>query len=418
MKILHIHKFFDLKGGAEQYLHRLLERQAAAGHEVHVLSTRSVRNLPSPDAKYFIHQYDFSRAEGPGTDAKKALAFLWNGEARRTTARIIREVRPDVIHLHSIYHHFSTSILGAIRKSGVPCVQTLHDLKLGCPNYKMFTEGSACERCKGGKYWNPILHHCLSPSTSANVLAGIEMTFTKMTKAYERTVARFICPSSFYERKLVEWGEPAGKFSVLPNPTDIPPSAATGGGGFLLFAGRLSVEKGVETLLRASARVPSLPLYIAGTGPEEGRLHHVARSLDLAHVRFLGFVPPAELEKRRRTAEAVVAPSVWYENSPLSVLEAMGEGVPVLASEIGGLPELVVDGENGLLAPPGDVDAWSRMLERFHTQDASARRAMGEKGRLRAQATHSWDVHIRGLEEIYQKVKDQNPKVKRPTLGV
>lgn len=403
MKILHIHKFFDLKGGAEQYLHRLMAQQVAAGHEVHILSSRAGTNLPTPDAGYFIHRFDFSRSQGPKRDMQKAIAFLWNSEARKATQRIIEDLKPDVIHLHNIYHHFSSSILGVIRKSRIPCVQTLHDLKLACPNYKMFTEGSACERCKGGKYWNPILHHCLSPSLPANILGGLEMAATKITQQYERTVQRFIAPSAFYATKMREWGEPVARFRVLQNPADFPSRVATGGGGFLLYAGRLSAEKGAEALIRASARVPSLPLRIAGTGPEEERLRHLVRTLNVRHISFLGFVPPTELVSLRAIAEAVVVPSVWYENSPLTVLEAMGEGVPVLVSDIGGLPELVTDGQEGMLAPAGDIDAWVAMLERFQATSSDERRLFGVRGRERVRTRHGWNDHLAGLEKIYEE---------------
>ena len=402
MKILHIHKFFTPKDGASIYLQKLMAHQAAAGHDVHVLSTRAATNTPSPDTKYFIHQYDFSRAESPSRDIKKAIAFVWNTEARDATARVIRDVRPDVIHLHNIYHHFSTSILSEIRKSNIPCVQTLHDLKLACPNYKMFTEGSVCERCKGGKYWNPIIHHCLFSSTPGNLLGGVEMSFTKLTQAYEKTVDTFICPSQFYVDKFREWGEPADKFKAVPNPAEISETPAALGGGFVLFVGRLAIEKGVETLIRASARVPSLSLRIAGTGPEEEKLRHLAKTLNAVHISFLGFVPPAELAALRTTADAVIVPSIWYENGPLAALEALGEGVPVIASNIGGLPELITDGQEGLLAAPGDVQAWVETLERFKELPHTALQQMGAKGRTRIQQSHTWDVHLKALDRIYR----------------
>jgi glycosyltransferase involved in cell wall biosynthesis len=405
MRILHIHKFFDQKGGAEQYLHQLMAKQVEAGHEVHVLSTRGPQNLPSPDERFFIHQFDFSRSEGPRRDAAKALAYVWNQEARRAVERVISLHRPDVVHLHNTYHHFSSSILGAIRKSNTPCVHTLHDLKLSCPNYKMFTEGALCERCKGGKYWNPILHHCVSSSFMANALAGAEMTLTKLMQSYERTVRVFICPSAFYAKQFVEWGEPAEKMIVIQNPVDLSPRVATGGGGYLLYNGRLSLEKGVETLIRASAQVPSLPLNIAGTGPEEERLRHIVRTLHANHIQFLGFVPPSQLEPLRMQAEAVVAPSVWYENSPLMVLEALAAGLPVLASRVGGLPELVEDGVNGLLAPPGNVEAWVELLKRFSEVSGSERCAMGERGRERARTGHAWSTHLHALEQAYEKAR-------------
>lgn len=402
MRILHINKFFDQRDGVDVYLHRLMRHQAEAGHEPHVFSTRASRNVPTPDEPYFIHRFDFSRSQGWKEDLKKAGAFLWNTEAKRATERVLREIKPDVIHLHNIYHHFSTSILAPIRASGVRCVQTLHDLKLACPNYSMFTEGKICHRCKGGRYTNAIKHRCLAYPFSANVLAAAEMTMTKVTQAYERTVQRFIAPSEFLRNIMVEWGEPASKFVVIPNPADLPVSPVPSGGGFVLYVGRLVPGKGVDTLIRAAVSVPTLPIRIAGTGLESDRLQHLARSIGATNVSFLGFVPPAELTPIRAQAEAVVLPSVQYENSPLALLEAMGDGLPVIASAHGGNSELVVDGESGILAPPGDVDAWVMALRRFMAMPTDARRMMGGCGRTRIAKRHLWHDHLKKIEEVYQ----------------
>lgn len=403
MKILHINKFFDYNGGAEVYLHRVMERQVDSGHEVHVLSTRSSKNVKTNDARYFIHQFDYSKSEGWKKDARKALSYIWNVEAKKATERIIKDVKPDVVHLHNVYHHLSTSILEPIRESNIRCVQTLHDLKLACPNYSMFTEGKVCERCKGGKYWNPIFHHCLASSTAANVLAAFEMSMTKIRQSYEKTVDTFISPSKFLRNKMVEWGEPASKFVVLRNPADLSSKKYSGGGDYVLYVGRLTVGKGVETLIRASARIPKLPLHIAGTGPEEEKLKHLVRSLGASHITFLGFVQPDELTKIRAKSEAVVVPSIQYENCPLSVLEAMGQGVPVLASKLGGNTELIKDEVEGLLAVPGDVDAWVANFQHFLSLSPEKRKEMGEKGRERIEKQHNWEDHLKGLEKEYCK---------------
>jgi glycosyltransferase involved in cell wall biosynthesis len=402
MIILHIHKFFDYRGGAEQYLHRLMEKQARAGHEVHVLSTRSPENAKTEDAKYFVRRFDFTRFEGWRRDLQKGTAFLWNREARRAAGRMIAEIKPDVIHLHNVYHHLSSSILASVRASGVPCVQTLHDFKLACPNYSMFTQGSPCERCKGGRYWNAVFHRCLFPSAAANALAAAEMGMTKLQQSYERTVRAFICLSVFLRDKMIEWGEPASKFVMLPNAAEAAPFPAQGGGGYILYVGRLTSGKGAETLIRASARVPAMPLRIAGTGPEEERFRHLARSLHAAHITFHGFVKQKGLADLRARAEAVAIPSVQYENSPLTVLEALGQGVPALASKNGGIPELMDDGVEGLFAVPGDVDAWTALLKTFLSLSPSERRAMGERGRQRVKEKHGWKEHLKGLEKIYQ----------------
>lgn len=405
MRILHINKFFDHHDGVDIYLERLIQHQTSAGHDVHVLATRSADNIASSDQASFIHRFDFSKSEGVKKDAQKALAFLWNREARDTVARTIASLKPDVVHLHNIYHHLSSSILAPIRTSGVRCVQTLHDLKLGCPNYSMFTQGAVCERCKGGKYWNAITHRCLFPWTIANVLGAVEMTATKIASSYERTVHRFITPSQFYRDKLIEWGEPASKFSVILNPADCSASSASLDGNYLLYAGRLEDGKGVECLIRAAATVPHLPIKIAGAGPEAERLRHLARSLGASHISFLGFVRGEELSSIRRRAQAVLVPSIWYENGPLTVLEAMSDGVPVIGSDIGGIPELVEHAKEGWLVAPNDVGAWARALESWCHVSHSDRLAMGVAGRARILSRHGWSGHLAALEREYRAFK-------------
>jgi len=401
MRILHVNKFFDLRGGAETYLHALMARQAARGHEVHALSTRDPGNLPTPDSRLFVARHDYSRSEGLGKDARKAAAFVWNDEARQAMRRAIAEHRPEVIHLHNIYHHLSSSILGVVRRSGIPCVQTLHDFKLACPNYRMFTEGAVCERCKGGRYFQAVKHHCLWPTFAGNMLAAIEMNLTKATQAYERTVSRFLCPSQFLADKMRDWGEPPSKLELLRNPADLTERQATLDGGYLLYAGRLSAEKGIETLIRAVARIPECRLKVAGTGPEEARLKQLAASLDARNVLFLGFVRRDRNLELWEKAQALAVPSIWYENASIAVLEAMSQGLPVIASRIGGLPEQVEHQMSGLLVPPGDVDAWESAIRNYSALPFDWRRQMGQAARKRVTDMFSWDGHLERLDGLY-----------------
>jgi glycosyltransferase involved in cell wall biosynthesis len=404
MRILHVNKFFDLNGGAETYLHELMARQAARGHETHILSTRFSRNLPSPDEHSFVKRHDYSQSEGAAKDAEKAVSFIWNREARRAMKLAIAEHRPQVIHLHNIYHHLSSSILGVIRKSGIPCVQTLHDYKLACPNYRMFTEGSVCERCKGGNYLEAVKHRCLWPTFPGNMLATIEMGLTKATQAYERTVNYFLCPSQFMAEKMREWGEPPSKLRLLRNPADVSVESATLDGGYLLYAGRLSPEKGIETLIRAVARIPECRLKIAGIGPEEARLKQLTQTLGARNVLFLGFIRRSQNLELWQKAQALVVPSVWYENASIAVLEAMAQGLPVIASRIGGLPEQVEHGVNGLLASPGDVDAWESAIRTYLTYAPEVRAKMGQEAQRRVKEIFSWDKHLVELDGIYESL--------------
>lgn len=353
MKILHVNKFFDLRGGAEFYLHDLMARQKKLGHEVHVFATQAEKNLPSVDEEYFVTRYHYDRSEGAWQDIKKAANFLWNAEARKSFAGMLTDIKPDVIHLHNIYHHLSTSILAEVRRSGIPCVQTLHDYKLACPNYKMFTQGKACERCKGGHYCQALRHDCLN-GFWFDVLAVAEMNMTKFRQSYERVVGVFICPSEFMKNKMTEWGEPSSKMAYVPNPVEIPEHVSDDRGtGPYVYVGRLSYEKGIETAIRAFARVPSVELAIIGQGPEALPWQRLAQELAPERIKFLGFLGGAALAEYRDKARAFIMPTVMYENSSLAILEAMAVGVPIIASDVGGIPEMVKDGVNGFLAKPG-----------------------------------------------------------------
>jgi len=404
MKILHVNKFFDFHGGAEVYLHRLMRAQELAGNEVHVLSTRSEQNAASIDARYFVQRFSLDRKEGAARDLQKAVNFIWNRDARRSMERMIREIRPDVIHLHNLYHHLSSSVLSPIRASGIPCVQTLHDYKLACPNYRMFVEGKPCERCHGGKYLNVVRHRCLFPSFLPNVLAAMEMGMTKGRQSYERTVRMFLCPSHFMKNKMEEWGEPPSKMAYLPNPVDLPETTAARGGGYLLYVGRLWPEKGVESFLRAAMQIPEMPVKIVGRGPEEERLRSLVRENGASHIEFLGFQPPVEVARIRQRAEAVVLPTVMYENASGTLLEAMADGLPCLATKIGGNTELVDDEQSGFLVLPNATDDWLRILRRFQALPIEIRRAMGERGREKIQSSHLWSDHLNRLQTIYREV--------------
>ena len=403
MKILHINKFFDLHGGAEIAVHNVMKRQRDLGHEVHIFSTSSPKNEFSEDAAYFVERFDYATQEGARKDLRKAASYIWNREAQHAVERMLEVIQPDVIHLHNLYHHLSTSVLEPIRRSKIPCVQTLHDYKLACPNYKMFTEGSVCERCRGGRYTEAITHHCLSSSSIANVLAAFEMGMTKFQQSYERTVQTFLCPSQFMVDKMAAWGEPPGKLVYHPNAVELSSRPATRDGGYVFAAGRLSPEKGFDVLIRAAARIPTLTVKIAGIGPEESRLRMLATSLSATNVQFLGFLRRSEHAEVWSRAIAHAMPSLNYENAPLSILDAMADGLPILGSRIGGIPEMVVDQGNGFLVEAGNVDAWADALATFSALSEPERTRMAEESRRLVVEKFSWERHLKQLFALYRQ---------------
>ncbi len=403
MKILHVNKFFDRHGGAEVYLHELMEKQVEAGHEVHIFSTKDSKNEPTKDSRYFVERFDFSKREGVWKDLKKAKNFLWNDEAEHAIKKMIKEVAPDVIHLHNIYHHLSSSILDPIHASGIPCVMTLHDYNLASPNYALFDPHGVCEHGKNGRYWDLVRRRCITPDFFGNALAALEMHFTKVRHIYEKTVHGFLCPSKFMQKKMEEWGEPKEKLFYVPNPTDWEEKQAKRGGGYVLYAGRLSREKGLTSLVQAASSVPEIRIKIAGKGPEEARLRELAKTLKAKNIEFIGFVPKEKLRPIRDRADAVVLPTLSFENASGVLLEAMSAGLPCLATKTGGNPELVKDGENGWLIPPGDVEAWENAFHQFLQSGESEREKMGKAGRARIQKNHLWSQHLERVMEQYEK---------------
>lgn len=401
MRILQVNKFFDLHGGAEIYMHRLSKAQREAGHEVHVFSTNSEKNLPSEDQKYFVGRNVLNKWQGPVKDAKKAAQFIWNREAELSMRKMLREYKPDIVHVHNIYHHLSASVLRPIRQFQIPCVQTLHDYKLACPSYSMFTQGAPCERCKGGKYLNAVKYGCVFASVPGNLLLAFEMGFTKVFQMYEKTMQAFICPSHFMKEKMEDWGEPASKLVYAPNPITVTSDPAPRGGGYVLWAGRLSPEKGLDTFLKAAAQVPELKVKIAGRGPEEEKLQKIVREAGATNVEFLGFQSPDALSVIRAKADAFIMSSIWYENASTSVLEAMGDGIPCIATRIGGNPELIEDGEDGWLVNPNDVDDWVATLRGFLRTPEAERTRRGMSARKKILETRTWAKHLADLDRIY-----------------
>lgn len=403
MKILHVNKFFDLHGGAEVYMHRLMEQQSASGHEVHAFSTRSVANIASADSKYFVKRYEYGEGRSSTLDIASTIAFVWNREAKQAMTKALVELRPDMVHLHNIYHHLSTSILAPIRASGIPCVQTLHDYKLACPNYKMLTEGSPCERCKGGKYFEAVKHRCLTSSFAGNMLAAFEMGIVKGRQNYERTVRAFICPSRFMAEKMIAWGEPASKMHIIANPVESSTDTALGDEKYVLAIGRLSPEKGFDIAIRAIAAVPGVELRIAGSGPQLDALQQCVQN-GTGKVVFQGFADIHTLAVLRRHARAVIVPSLFYENAPLVVLEALAQGVPIIASRIGGLPELIEDGVSGYLVSPGDAGELAVAISRIMKLPPDEWNELSTAARARAKELYGWKMHQQALETLYHEV--------------
>lgn len=361
--LLAVNNYFYRRGGAEAVFLDHNAMLANAGWRVVPFAMQHPRNLESPWSGYFVDEIEFGADYSLAAKLVRVPKVVYSMEARRRLGELLDRVRPDACHAHNIYHHLSPSILGLLHDRGVPTVLTLHDLKIACPAYTMLSHGAVCERCRGGRIHNVLLHRCIKGSAALSAIAMLEAAVHGVLGSYRR-VTRFVVPSRFYAAKLVEWGFPPERFRHIPNFVD---TAACEpcyepGDAFLYF-GRLAPEKGLATLVRAAA-LANVRLVLAGTGPETERLERLALAVG-ARVQFTGHLAGSELHAAIRRARAVVLPSEWYENAPLSVLEAYAHGKPVIGARIGGIPELIRDGETGVTFTSGDVNELADRLREY-----------------------------------------------------
>ncbi len=414
--LLLVNKFYhDVgpAGGVGRYLLQEEEDLTAMGWRVVPFAMRDEHARPSPWDKYFVKAHDYSAPRLSMGSLGAAASLIWNREAARKLDELLQDIRPDVAHLHNIYHHLSPSLLPVLRRHGIPVVMTLHDLRLLCPAIHMMRDGAVCERCRGGRFWEAVRGRCVKDSTAASILAAVETANQRSRRLYETTVSRFLCPSAFYERKYAEWGYPADRLSHMPNFVDLDrwrPADRDPDDAYLYF-GRISREKGLVTLLHAHARweqdrrgagdPPPPRLRLAGSGPLEGDLRALAGELDLERVDFLGPLSPDNLATEIHGARFTVLPSEWYENGPLSLLESLAAGVPVVGADIAGIPECLTDGEDGVLFRPGDAADLVRALDRANDLPATARAA----ARARAEKHHDRERHMKILAGILDEVR-------------
>ena len=379
-RLLAINNYFYRRGGAEAVFFDHMAMFEAAGWDVVPFAMQHDRNEPSPWADYFVSEIEYGRRTSAARKVQQAASILYSFEAQRNLGRLIEAARPSVAHAHNVYHHLSPSIFSTLKKAGIPLAMTVHDLKLACPAYKMLRDGKVCEDCKGGRVYNVLRHRCIKDSYALSGLVLVETVLHRALGLYRDKVDKLVVPSLFYIDKLVEWGWPREMMVHIPNFVNVEDYAGDRDeGDYFVFAGRLAPEKGIATLIRAAA-LSGERLVLAGTGPEEENLRALAAETG-ADVAFAGYLSGEALHGLIGSSKALVLPSEWYENAPISVLEAYALGRPVIGARIGGIPEMIREDETGMLSTPGDAESLADALAVMAARGASVRAAMGRAGR-------------------------------------
>lgn len=397
MKILQINKFYYLRGGSERYMFEASRLLAERGHTVIPFAMQDVRNAATPYAEYFAEAIDVHRFS-----LRDMARSLYDWVAARQLQRLIEAERPDIAHLHNIDFHLTPAIIRVLKKNGIPMVQTLHDYKLISPNRTLFCHNGPCRHGVGGRYYRVALHRCIQHSFLKSTLAAVEMYLHHRWLKTYTCVDRFIAPSEFMRQLCIQNGVAPEKIVTIRNFVTLPSAAVRADDSesvALVYVGRLSPEKGVGDLLAAVAAVPAVTLRIVGDGPERSALERVVREGGLSErVHFTGTLPPEAVRRELQAARALVLPSRWEENMPLSLLEAMAAGTAVVAPRAGGIPEVVRDGENGILFESRNVSSLVMALRRLLAADVAQ---LGLAARRQAEQGCAVGPHIDRLEQEY-----------------
>lgn len=400
MKILQIDKYFYLKGGAETVFFNTIDLLREKGHEVIPFALKSSKNRPSEYASYFVDYPELSESS-LWTRIRRAPAFLYNSGSARMLEKLILAEKPDLAHIHLLFNGMSVSILPVLRKYNIPIVMTAHDYRLICPAYT-FTNGGKelCERCIASKqYWRCITGKCSKGNLPNSVLLSLDTYFREQFYPPVELIDRFIFVSKFSQGKHIEAAPRYREKSThLYNFTPVAPSAALSKENYLLYFGRISEEKGVATLLEAMKRHPGQSLKVVGTGPLLESLQQSAPP----SVSFLGFKQGEELNRLIQQASFVIVPSEWYENNPLTIIESMTLGTPVIGSRIGGIPELIEENKTGFLFRAGSADELAGAIAKARGLDAGQYEAMTEAARAFARDNFSKEAHYQRLMQIYE----------------
>ncbi len=400
-RLLSINNYHYRRAGAEVVYFTQNELFEGCGWHVAHFAMQHPKNEASEWADFFPRMIEFSEMNSIVERLAAAPKIIYNLEAKRNMSRLLDVAKPSVAHAHNVYHHLSPSIFSEIKERSIPLVVTLHDLKLACPAYKMLNSKGICEECKSGSFLPIVRNRCMKESLLLSTLIGLESSIHRYFSLYG-AVDAFVVPSQFYKNKLVEWGYEHDRFHVIPNSVSV--SSFTPEfepGSYYLYFGRLAPEKGVETLLKAAA-LAKVSLRIVGSGEIEKEIHLLAETLDV-DVQFDGFLRGDSLHEAVRLSRAVVLPSEWYENAPMSLLESNALGKPVIGADTGGIPEFIKDGETGFIYS-GEVEELAAILTRVDVLENKAIRDMGVRARAYVQEHYSHELYIERLLSLYRRL--------------
>lgn len=398
MKVLLVNKYWYPRGGAEVVAMMTKELLDAAGHETAVFSMQHPQNQIHHD--FFPPEIDYHN-DSLTKKIKNSLKSIHNNDAKQLFEKMIQEFQPDVVHFHNIYHQLSFSLLEVTKKYKIRTVMTLHDYKLLSPNYSLYHHGKIDTSILGRKYYRCLFKNCME-SIPETVLGTLE-AYYRHFKKYHDMIDVYISPSDFLKQLFVNAGWKKNRIEVVRNPVLLPKlQKEQHDGDSVTYIGRLLNEKGIEILLQAAKLTPEIPYSIVGTGQDIHHLRAIAIHQKLKNVTFHGWKTGADLQHLYSKARILVVPSVWYENYPLGILEAKSHAKIVIASDIGGIPEML---DEKFLFSVGDVSALVACIQKWYTIPQEQREITGRMLREEVATENDPKLYVKKLLQLYQGAK-------------
>lgn len=383
MIVLSVHNFYQQPGGEDEVFRQEAQLLEQNGHKV---------------VRCQAHNDDLS-SENPLALVTKTV---FNRDIYRKLRTLIREHRPEIVHVHNTFPLLSPAVYYAAASERVPVVQTLHNYRLLCPSSVLYREGVICERCMDRRsLWPAVRHSCYRQNRRASAAAAGMLTVHRVLETFRKRVTSYIALSEFARAKFIQGGLAPENVFVKPNFVDPDPGRGLGLGNYCMFVGRLTEEKGVRTLIDAWTRhSPSIDLEVAGDGELAPEV--AAAAAQCSRIRWLGRLQKADLYERMKGAAALIVPSVWYEPFGLVVVEAFAMGLPVVASRIGALGEIVQHGRTGLHFEAGNAEDLAAQVRSFADVYRGAR-AMRAEARKEFECKYTGRENYSLLMDIYQK---------------
>lgn len=391
-------------GGDWTYVNSVAQLYRSRGHNVYLFGKRNDRNIDKTYESYYVNGITDDDVKNKVVLFYKVLKnSIYSKEAYRKIGIFLDEFKIDIVQLNSINIGLTPSIINAIKERQIPIVWRILDYKPICPTIYLRYKNEICEDCKGGKYWKCFHKKCKNNSYVDSAAVALESFFYSKRDEYSK-VDIFSFQNEFMRRKYIEWGIDEKKTVSINNPYDVSRlQSGSNEGKYVLYFGRLDKPKGVLTFLDAAKECRDIPFVIVGKGDEEELIKSRIKEEAISNVSFLGPIWGEEMERIIDESKLVVVPSEWYEPSPYVVLQSFAHNKPVIASNIGGLPEMVEDDYNGLLFEPRNSSDLSMKIKKIYF-DNSLSAQMGENARKTVEERFSPDEYYKKTMELFEKI--------------